>query len=560
MSTSIIKRHGTHRPSSGLKEACRVTTTANLTLSGLQTIDTVTVVEGDRVLANDQTNGAENGPWVASASAWKRPRDWNADNDVVNGLGFFVYEGSLSGLYQVSFTLSEGETFTLGTTAVTFGTLSPASDYYKKSETDTLLGAKAATADVYTQTQADTLLGAKAPISNPTFTDSFTSPGIDDNATSTAVTIDSNGNLLVGATSNGPLVSNHFLQGASSTGGMGAVGVYNSTGTSGSPALNVLNRDTCTDSTNRFVQFYADVTSSGGTPMGGIVGNGSGSVAFATISDERDKENITPVSSVSDRLKQLDVVEFDFIKAGDHVNYGFIAQNVESHFPEFVIQNIANAGEEPRKGITGGMQSGYIAVLTKALQEALTKIDDMGVRYSEFVGATDTINSVTAKLEAIFTERVGRPFSSYETSEPGALILRGGEFSRTTYAALWAKCGPSGTNVLGPGNGSTTFNVPDYRGRAPRGTDAGAGRDPDAASRSSMFPGTASGDLAGSVQGDIYKKHNHPMDVVKGDGGHGWPHFQTTDRCHARHAHAGGYSGGNETRMKNVGENFFIYY
>ena len=44
------------------------------------------------------------------------------------------------------------------------------------------------------QTQID----AKAPIANPTFTGSFTSPGIDDNASSTAVTIDSSGNLLVG--------------------------------------------------------------------------------------------------------------------------------------------------------------------------------------------------------------------------------------------------------------------------------------------------------------------------------------------------------------------------
>ena len=39
------------------------------------------------------------------------------------------------------------------------------------------------------QTQID----AKAPIANPTFTGSFTSPGIDDNASSTAITIDSSG-------------------------------------------------------------------------------------------------------------------------------------------------------------------------------------------------------------------------------------------------------------------------------------------------------------------------------------------------------------------------------
>ena len=45
-------------------------------------------------------------------------------------------------------------------------------------------------------------LAAKAPIANPTFTGSFTSPGIDDNASSTAVTIDSSGRVGVGDTPN----------------------------------------------------------------------------------------------------------------------------------------------------------------------------------------------------------------------------------------------------------------------------------------------------------------------------------------------------------------------
>ena len=37
---------------------------------------------------------------------------------------------------------------------------------------------------------------------------------------------------------------------------------------------------------------------------------------------------------------------------------GFIAQEVlKSILPEYVIENIANDGEEPRKGTTGGMYS-----------------------------------------------------------------------------------------------------------------------------------------------------------------------------------------------------------
>jgi hypothetical protein len=46
------------------------------------------------------------------------------------------------------------------------------------------------------QTQID----AKAPIANPTFTGSFTSPGIDDNAAAIAITIDSSENVGIGTT------------------------------------------------------------------------------------------------------------------------------------------------------------------------------------------------------------------------------------------------------------------------------------------------------------------------------------------------------------------------
>jgi len=190
--------------------------------------------------------------------------------------------------------------------------------------------------------------------------------------------IDSSGNLLVGTTTLADvnnIITNHLFEGANSTAGNAAVGVYNSTGTANCPAFNVLNRDASTDTTNRFVQFYANVTSSGATAMGGIVGNGASNVQFATLSDEREKENITPVNNVLDKLMNLNVVSFDWKKNDEHVKAGFIAQNVEEHFPEYVIENIANDGEEPRKGTTGGMSAGYIAVLTKAIQEQQTQIE-----------------------------------------------------------------------------------------------------------------------------------------------------------------------------------------
>lgn len=65
-----------------------VATTANITLSGLQTIDTYSVADGDRVLVKDQTNQTENGIYVASTGAWTRSPD--QDNaplaEILNGV------------------------------------------------------------------------------------------------------------------------------------------------------------------------------------------------------------------------------------------------------------------------------------------------------------------------------------------------------------------------------------------------------------------------------------------------------------------------------------------
>ena len=56
------------------KQSVRVATTAAIALAGLQTIDGVVLVAGDRVLVKDQAAGAENGIYVAAAGAWARPR------------------------------------------------------------------------------------------------------------------------------------------------------------------------------------------------------------------------------------------------------------------------------------------------------------------------------------------------------------------------------------------------------------------------------------------------------------------------------------------------------
>src|SRR5687767_11106944 len=77
-----------------IKAPCRVATTANITLSGLQTIDDVTVAAGDRVLVKNQTAAAENGIWVAQSTAWSRARDFNGSRDAVQGTLVAIHSGT----------------------------------------------------------------------------------------------------------------------------------------------------------------------------------------------------------------------------------------------------------------------------------------------------------------------------------------------------------------------------------------------------------------------------------------------------------------------------------
>ena len=195
--------------------------------------------------------------------------------------------------------------------------------------------------------------------------------------------IDASGNLLVGESSNNPysgLTTAHVFKGASTQGGSAPFGIYSSTGTANVPVLNLLSRDTSTNSTNRFMQFYANVTSTTNTPMGGIVGNGASNVQFATISDVREKTNIARISGSLEKINALNPVEFDWIASGEHVNAGFVAQEVETVFPEFVVENMAGEGAEERKGLTGGMTGGIVAHLVKAIQEQQTLIESLTAR------------------------------------------------------------------------------------------------------------------------------------------------------------------------------------
>lgn len=108
------------------KQSVRAATTANITLSGTQTIDGVAVVAADRVLVKNQTTTSANGIYVVAAGAWSRATDMNAWAEVPNAF-CFVEEGTTQA--DTSWVCTSNAGGTLDTTAITFVQFGAATSY-----------------------------------------------------------------------------------------------------------------------------------------------------------------------------------------------------------------------------------------------------------------------------------------------------------------------------------------------------------------------------------------------------------------------------------------------
>lgn len=104
-------------PGAAFKKSVRAATTANITLSGTQTIDGVAVVAGDRVLVKNQTTASQNGIYVVAAGAWSRATDADTSAEISCGI-VAVDVGTANGseLWTNTFRATD----TLGTTAMSW--------------------------------------------------------------------------------------------------------------------------------------------------------------------------------------------------------------------------------------------------------------------------------------------------------------------------------------------------------------------------------------------------------------------------------------------------------
>jgi hypothetical protein len=107
-----------------VKNSVRVISTADITLSGAQTIDGVAVIAGDRVLVAGQTASETNGIYVVAAGAWSRSIDADTSAKVTAGMYTFVEEGTAN--QDTGWVLATNNPIVLGTTALSFTQFSSA--------------------------------------------------------------------------------------------------------------------------------------------------------------------------------------------------------------------------------------------------------------------------------------------------------------------------------------------------------------------------------------------------------------------------------------------------
>lgn len=100
------------------KQSVRAATVANITLSGAQTIDGVTLTVGDRVLVKDQTTAAQNGIYLVAAQSWTRATDADNGTKLSSGARVAVEEGTVNA-GKVWYLATAGA-IAVGTTALLF--------------------------------------------------------------------------------------------------------------------------------------------------------------------------------------------------------------------------------------------------------------------------------------------------------------------------------------------------------------------------------------------------------------------------------------------------------
>lgn len=132
----------------------------------------------------------------------------------------------------------------------------------------------------------------------------------------------------------------------------------------------------CTsDSTRNHMRF-----SSPSYPAIGAIYTFSGNTYYANYSDYRLKDNVAPLTNASDIVANLNPVSYTMRHNPETTHVGFLAHELQEHIPSAVGGTKDAVDDEGNPVYQNVDLSKMVPVLTAALQEALTTIDQLTAR------------------------------------------------------------------------------------------------------------------------------------------------------------------------------------
>ncbi|RWL19724.1 MAG: hypothetical protein EOR57_14115 [Mesorhizobium sp.] len=118
MATTSVDQVTGYGETVAYKAPCRLATTANIVLSGLQTIDGSVTAANDRILVKNQSTASQNGVYIAASGAWSRARDMDSNRDLTKGTRVAVTDGTVGA--TTVWAVTAANPITVGTTSITF--------------------------------------------------------------------------------------------------------------------------------------------------------------------------------------------------------------------------------------------------------------------------------------------------------------------------------------------------------------------------------------------------------------------------------------------------------
>lgn len=208
---------------------------------------------------------------------------------------------------------------------------------------------------------------------------------------------------------------------------------------------------------------------------------------------------------------------------------------------------------------------GYTPVSSSYVSDQLTiisdAINDLDTSKQDLIGYTpvsptqlqDELSNISTQLEGSLSSPGMVVYFAASTAPVGWLKANGAAVSRTTYANLFNYIG----TLYGSGDGSTTFNLPDFRGEFLRAWDDSRGVD--------------SGRSFGSAQSHMFGSHQHFLvrnaytnqysqygislytnNYIAGAGSGGYETYYLNGHTSEANVALSSPTGGAETRPRNI--------